>query len=221
MADDVGVRVAERAALAWNRDAAEDERPPFDQAVQVVAHADASWSGRPRGGAPSCGVEIRGRRDLHVRRIAGDDVDAVTGMLGEHRLVGGLDTAAAASRSSLGDGGHQHGPAERLRRLREKDLVARQRLDNHARTLLLGARDAFDRIADRHCHDRRAVRHGPFDRARDDVGRHERPRGIVHEDDVGVGRHRLERVCHGILPAGAAFDDAHAVEPAWRRARER
>ena len=41
MADDVAIRMAERAALRRDRDAAEDERPALDQPVQVVAGADA------------------------------------------------------------------------------------------------------------------------------------------------------------------------------------
>ena len=170
-------------------------------------------AGRARR-APACGVEIRGRRDLHVRRIAGDDVHGVPGMLGEHRLVGGLDTAAVAP-----DRPRRWRPSARTRRkacgvcarkISSRGSVATITLEpgsSVGATRLTVSLTGTATIA-------APCATAAVDRARDDVGRHERPRGIVHEHDLGVGRHRLARVGHGILPAGAAFDDAHAVEPA-------
>ena len=127
VADDVGVGVPERAALGRHRHPAEHERPALDQPVQVVADADT-----PRGGARcSTGaraIEIAGGRNLDVRRVARDDVHAVTRALGQHGLVG-----RSLQRCGRRDGGAEHVAPERLRRLREKDLLARQRFDDHAR----------------------------------------------------------------------------------------
>src|SRR5438046_691870 len=81
-------------------------------------------AGPPRPGrrarAPR-GREIGLRGDLHVRRIAGHDVHGVARALGERRLVCGVRTDAARR-----DGVLEDMTAESLRRLREKDRLARQ-----------------------------------------------------------------------------------------------
>ena len=95
VAGDVGVGMPERAALGRDRHAAEDQRPPLDEPVQVVAGADASGAD---GALAARGVEIVGRRDLHVRRVALDDVHVVARLLREHRFVGRLDAARRGRR---------------------------------------------------------------------------------------------------------------------------
>ena len=42
VAHHVGIGMPERAVLGRDRHAADDERPPFDQPVQIVAGADAA-----------------------------------------------------------------------------------------------------------------------------------------------------------------------------------
>ena len=85
----VRVRMPVESFVERDRDAAEDQRPPCHEAMQVVAVADPH-----RGGAvltseePLGHVEIVRRRDLQVARIALDEVHVVPGLLGEHRLVG-------------------------------------------------------------------------------------------------------------------------------------
>ena len=99
VADDIGVRVAERTAGRWDRDAAEHERAAVDEPVQVVAEADrrfarfsgfsefsrfAEFAGRDRFGERP----VLGRRDLDVRRFTVDEPHRATGAFDERRLVG-------------------------------------------------------------------------------------------------------------------------------------
>ena len=128
LADHVGIRVPERAALGGNRDAAEDQRP-------ALRPADAGRSRcppRPVRAAPATTVfvqsasaigQILRRRDLDVGRLRLRRCARVPGALGERRLVGRLD-AGVAERQRVA----QHVAAKRLRRLREIDRLARQRL---------------------------------------------------------------------------------------------
>ena len=53
--------------------------------MEVVAGADAPASRGPQ--ALPCGLEIAGRRNLDVRRIAFDDVDPVPRLLRQHRFI--------------------------------------------------------------------------------------------------------------------------------------
>ena len=70
-------------------------------------------------------AEVVGGRDLHVLRVALDDVHGVPGLLRQRRFVGRLD-AATAERDRV----PQDVAPERLRRLRQVDRLARQRLDD-------------------------------------------------------------------------------------------
>ena len=92
--DDVGVGMAERAALGRDR-----RRRRGSAAVPRRAGAGRSRCRSRRRRGAGCRplprrLEIRCRRDLHVRRIAVDDVDRVAGLLRERRLVGRLDAGA-------------------------------------------------------------------------------------------------------------------------------
>ena len=109
VADDVGIGVAERAAVRRDRHAAEHERPSLRR-----ADADRSrcrrgrfdgWSLEFGSGSPlarrcrlrsapaiaSASVRSSGRRDLDVRRFAFDDAHRLPGALGERRLVGRIE----------------------------------------------------------------------------------------------------------------------------------
>ena len=53
VADDVGIGMPLQAGLERDRDAAKDERPTRDEAVQIVSGADAQARWRGRAGAES------------------------------------------------------------------------------------------------------------------------------------------------------------------------
>ena len=152
-------------------------------------------------------VEIRGGRDLHVAGFAGDHVHGVAGLLREHRLVGRVD-AAASERHGVAE----HRAAEGLRRLREKNGLARKRFGHDP-----AAVHALHGVGDRDGDDRRAVRRRGVDRPRDQIRRHERPRGIVHEHDVAPRVHPIEGIGDGVLAAVSARDDLHAAGGRGRR----
>ena len=147
-----------------DRHAADDQRPPVDQPVQVVAGADAPSRRRapPRRMPLPRRLEIVRRRDLHVARVAVDDVDLVAGALGQRRFVGRLDAGSRAAAIAA----RQHVAAEALRRLREVDRLARDGLGDPRRrrsTRFTVSRDCSAAIA-APCADRRV------DRAVDQIG---------------------------------------------------
>ena len=131
--DDVGVRMAVETELERNRDAGEDQRAAGDQTMQVVAVADSDQATALEAGRSPNGLSLRQilrRRDLHVARVAFDDVDRHAEALDQHRFIGRVDVLA------LGQRARQHVAAKRLRRLREKHrsrgIVARIRRDPSA-----------------------------------------------------------------------------------------
>ena len=67
VADNVGVGVAEAAAIRGNRDAADYERTAFDEAVKIVARARTSRPRRRRSGtrARANGLEIVRGGDIY------------------------------------------------------------------------------------------------------------------------------------------------------------
>ncbi len=216
---DIGVRMAEGAPLGWNGDAAENQRPAFDELVQVVSDADPRRRRRRRlrrRGARR--LEIGCRRDFHVRRITRDDVHRITGVLRKRGLVGRLDAAAPDGHGFL-----EHLAPKGLRRLRHVDRVPRQRLDDHRRRVRV--LDALHGVVDRHRHDRGAMIARAVDRARDHVRPHERPGCVVNQHDLRVACNRIERVGHRCLTRVAALDHSDAAEPGRRctdqRARQR
>ena len=90
----------------------------------------------------------------------------------------------------------QHRRTEGLRRLRKVDVLAGQRLGHGALAIR-----AFHRVPRLYRGDRTAVLDGRVDRACDQRRRHERPRGIVDDDDVCMLREG-ERVSLRDLGAG-------------------
>ena len=193
VAGDVAVGVTERSLLEGDRHAADDERAAIDQTVQIVAGADAiRASGRTppllRRACPR-GRQIFFGRDLHVAGVPLDDMDNVTGALGERRFVGGLDAGPGR-----GNRVRQYIATKALRCLCQVDLLPRDRAGDHP----TGA-DTFHRIARGYRRDRRAVRGRGIDGAVDQVSRHERTCCIVDQHDVGGGADGVERIGHGIL----------------------
>ena len=197
-----------------NRHAAEDQRPPFDQAVEVVAGADALTAGT-RAPARRARLEIAGGRDLHVRRIALDDVDPVPGLLGEHRFVGRLHARAAQR-----DRRAQDVAPERLRRLREIDLFARE-----SSPTMTAADPLAPRASPCRCAGSAAIA-APCSTAASIAreirsGRDERPCGIVHEHTIRRRARHDRSVGHRILPRAppattatrAAASRATSAEP--------
>ena len=166
VADDVGIRVTERAASDGIVDAAEHQRPAVDQAMQVVAGADASavpahGRRRPLARAPSrsAGVVI-----FRFVGLALDDAHAMPGPLGERRFVGRFDARRA----------QRHGVASTSRRnacgvcARKIDLARESSRRSPAAT---AARlDALHRVAHRQRRDRRTVLRRGVDRRDDELG---------------------------------------------------
>ena len=180
---------------------------PRDQPMQVVAVADAQRRARLRPAAADEALgrrEVVGGRDLQVARIAVDEVHAMSGTLGEHGFIGRIGGATCLRQRVA-----KHIDAKRLRRLREEDLVARNRLDDEA----LGIA-SLDRVGRRQRRNRRTEPDGGIDRAPDQIRRHERTRRIVNHHDIRLRRHPGERLRDGILPPLAAFDDLHRLPPA-------
>ena len=116
--------------------------------------------------------QVLRRRDLDVRLLAVDEPDRMAGALGQRRLVGRV-LPLLGQRQRVA----QHATPERLRRLRQVDPLARQ---------CLAARNAIrqiavlDRVARRDRRNRRARLGRRGNRARDEIGAHERPRRVVN-----------------------------------------
>ena len=166
---------------------------PSDEAMQVVAdrrRAGASPAGALHGLGNRLGHhQIVRRRDLDVRRLALDQADGVAGALGQGRLVGRLDAGVRRSASAVA----QHVAPERLRRLREVDRFARQRLGDVSSGRLRPppTADGFSRtrpldgVPRRQRRQRRAGLGGRGNRARDEIGAREGTRRIVNDHHVG------------------------------------
>ena len=127
----------------------------------------------------------------------------MAGLLGQRRLVGRRSDAFAPARNRI----LEHLAVERLRRLRQVDRFAndRPRDDPHARR----RRGFLHGVARLKRRDRRASFRRRLDDAREQLGRRERARRVVNDDDTGALRHLRERVRDRILPPRAAIDDAH------------
>ena len=120
----VGVGVSRKATIERNRDPGENERTPGHEPVKIVARPGPA--GSRRLAAPSNRFrhrQVRGSRDLDVRRLAADNPDRVARLLGERRLVGGQ----VGQRKRVA----QDGAPEGLRRLREKNRLAIRRGVHH------------------------------------------------------------------------------------------
>ena len=126
VADDVGVRMAERAAVGRNRHAAEDERPALRPADAGRSRCRRGRS-RRRGAGASAGrarslrrrAQILRRRDLDVRRLALDEADG-DARPARPAPLRRSPRSPARQRQRVA----QHVAPERLRRLRQK-IVSR------------------------------------------------------------------------------------------------
>ena len=157
--------------------AAENQRPVRHETMQVVAIADSHDGRARRSDEPLGQFQVVWRRDLQVAHVPVDDVDAMTGLLREHGLVGRIAICAGLRQCLT-----QHAHAKRLRRLGEKDFLARQSALNHP--CRIGPLDRVGRLQG--C-DRRPVLDRRGDRAFDEPGRHERSRRVVNQDDIRTG----------------------------------
>ncbi len=102
---------------------------------------------------------------------------SVPSPLRETRFIGRLDTGLAERHRVT-----QHIQPKGLRRLRQKDRLARQGLDYVQ--LVTRALHPLDRIANRPGHDCRTVTCGRGDRLRNQVRRDERTGSVVDEHHV-------------------------------------
>ena len=200
MTDDVGVGVALEAAFEGDANAGQNQIATGNQPVKIVAGPDSQGGDTMAGVAYAC--KILGRRDLEIGLVAFDDVHGQPCPFHEHRLVGDVRPVGPGKRPL------QHFAAKRLRSLREEEVFTRQRFDDAA--VRPAQRGALYGVAHRKRCDGRAVPCGRFGRCRNQCPAHERPRGVVDEDDLGVGRHAREGVGHGILTANSARDDLDA-----------
>ena len=227
-----------------NRHAAEHERPSGDEPMQVVAGARAAGAdGRLRlalfaRGACHIAIpkrvairsardrlrhrQILGRRDLDVRRLA---VDEAHGLAARARPARPRRSRRRRRAPSV-ERGLQHVAPERLRRLREKNRLARQRLSTGpaAGRRVSGPRLPTARFTvSRACTAASAApdlgRGG--NRPRDQIRAGERARRVVNHDDVARLGRRAERVRDRVLAPLAARDDAQRLPNARARPAER
>ena len=163
-------------------DAGEHERPArrrADAGRSRCRRAARAETRRARG------REIVRRRDLHVALVARHDRAPEW----PARSASIASSVASTPRAPSATRVSQHVAAKSLRRLRQPDLVARNRRGDDGRRR--------DRRASR-CRapappaPRRRASRGAGDHAIDQRRVGERPRGVVHENDVDVRRQRRE-----------------------------
>ena len=119
------------------------------------------------------------------------------GPFGQRGVVGEILAAFAGGAAMRLE---QRGELERLRRLHRAQLRAVDRAGDMAAGV-----DALDRVGDLQRRDRGAGFAAGGDGARNQLGRAERPRRVVHQHDVGRARaQRLEAGPHRGLPRCAA-----------------
>jgi hypothetical protein len=114
----------------------------------------------------------------------------VAGALGEHRLVGSFD-AGTAERHRI----PQHAVCESLRRLRQIQGVARNRIHDNRFAVTPFVLDTLDRVAHGDGRDRGAVGRCRSDHAGDHLGGNEWTGRIVHKHDVRARIRGIETVC--------------------------
>ena len=141
-------------AVGRNRDAAEDQRTPGHEPVQVVADASAAGSRRPAPArAARAAVEIVGGRDLHVRRLTLHDVHRVPGALGQSGLVGRSTWPRSPAASAAASTSRRNACGVCARKI----VSARSRWTRPSVRPSTVAPDALDRVGDGERGDRRAV----------------------------------------------------------------
>ena len=199
VADDVGVGVPEGAERRRDAHAAEDQRPSLDEPVQIVPGADARRRRDPA--SPARGVEIRGRRDLHVAGVPRNHVHGMPGPLGEHRFVGRRRRRRARARRRRRapragrPAASAPGRSSRAGSSRSRRRAAVRRASPCRAT---GERRRSPRRAPRPHRSMRAIRSGVTN------GRAASCTSTM--SDRGV--HAVERVGDRILPPRSALDDA-------------
>jgi hypothetical protein len=144
-------------------------------------------------------------------------VDVVAGAFGEGRFVGRLDAGLAQ-----GNGVPQDLDAKTLGRLREKNRITGNRLDDLDDPLVpFAATHALHRVAHRLRGDGRAVFRCRADRPGDQIAAHQRSRGVVDQHHFGARVKDPECIGDRILPSRSANDypEAPAVVRLNRRSR--
>jgi hypothetical protein len=204
--------MAEQPFVEGNADAAKNQWTSIDEAMQIVAVADAQpCSTRRSANQAFRDLEIARRRNLQIPEVTLDELNVMPRLLGQRRFVGGV----------IGDHQRvaQHVDAKRLRRLGEINVLAWKRFENASSGV-----SAFDRIAGPERRDRRAVFDRRVNGAADQRLCHQRSRCVMNDDDIGMRRNELEGMAHGILAPLAARDDLQRLgSPAqivWRRSRQ-
>ena len=173
---------------------------------------------RRRAGSPTVAAarasQILGGRDLHVRRFALDDVHAVAGALGQRRFVGRLDARRGPARSPR-PGRRAGTPAASApeRSCRAESSRRSPAAGSAGATRLTVSLTGSAAIA-------APCSSGRVDRARDQVRRHERPRRVVDQHDVGR-RGRRDRTHWPPNPAAARRPRRHATAAGRARAASR
>jgi hypothetical protein len=220
--DRVRIGVAEQAALERDGDTTQHERAALHEAMQIVAGANAK-SGGSSGGAlhgASCNRlgddQIVWRRDLDVCGLAFDQSDRVTGAFRERGLVGRFRTGLPQSERLA-----KHFAPERLRRLREIDRVAGERLGDNQHSSAFdrlpagltgapgGKRAPLHGVARGHRSQRGTVLRSGGNRARDQIRARKGTGRVVNHDQIALLVRGLEGLAHRILtpePAGNEAD---------------
>ena len=188
---DVAVRVAERSLRGRNRHSRQDQRPFFDQSMEIVARADTRQERGDTSSRRERHVPIVHRGDLHVLSLSGHESHLIPGTLDERGFIRCIATRLA---SNL-DGSLKDVPMESLRRLRKKNALAWKRpLHQHT---VAGARREDGLL---HCIVCRQRGNGCTRLARrihdalDECLAGKGSRRIMHDDHVGRGRNPLECV---------------------------
>src|SRR4051812_43123130 len=104
-----------------NGDAAENQRPSLDEAMQVVAEPRAAGARRLRSRAADRfrDRQVARRRDLDVRGVAGDDAYGMPGLFGQRGFVRRVARDCQRVAKDVA--------SKALRRLRKKDGPSIQR----------------------------------------------------------------------------------------------
>ena len=174
--------------------AADHQMIAVAEGVHVVAGAgpDIAEHGAKAGFLAD---EIFRRRQFHVRRIAFKGRHRQSRPFRERRVVG--EIAAAIARGAA-MGIENHIEAKRLRRLRDAQPRALRRgLD------IAAVADQLDGVGDGDRRNRSAGAAGGVDRARNHRRRHERPRRVVDQDDVGLLGSPALRARHAPRPGAS------------------
>ena len=198
---DVGVGMAVEALLEGDGDAAQDQRPSLDQAMQVVAGADADRRApaAPVPSSKSSGVVIFMLAASPATRCAGQPARSVSIASSDASRPSSRPISSARSRTS-----RRNTCGVCARKTSSRGKVARS-----AATGRCVAAGLLHRVPHRQRGDCGAVLDRGGDGAIDQGGGNERPRRIVDGDDPGIGARVRHRIGHRVLAPGPALDAAH------------